>query len=244
MQHTTQTNQKNGEPKKTITDFLLLLFFPRFRVLLIHFERKIAFSFQTLFRFQLVINQAANVTTSQRTNRTPEIRLEHIPSWSQAKKIYIRKEKQRRTNCMLDVNNPKQHCRKVGFQFQGGRGTSPGGGGGGQTASHTCKLATSQRKTCRDASAGPTDRRVAYTKAQTRRPKCDSTHKSAQQLGQKTKDDTSACACRHGCYERGCCNLPLKAHQQWSANHGGSKKRYKQRYQPTLKARLSPIDVK
>lgn len=85
---------------------------------------------------------------------------------------------------------------------------------------------------------------MVYTKAQTRRPKCDSTHKSAQQLGQKTKDSTSACAYRHGCYERGCCNLPLKPHQQRSANHGGSKKRYKQCCQPTLKARLSPINVK
>lgn len=126
----TQPRQtKKTESRKRLSQTSCYFFFsPRFRVLLIHFERKIAFSFQTLFRFQLVINQAANVTTSQRTNRTPEIRLEHIPSWSQAKKIYIRKEKQRRTNCMLDVNNPKQHCRKVGFQFQGGRGTSPGGG--------------------------------------------------------------------------------------------------------------------
>lgn len=91
--HATKTNQKT-KPKKTITDFLLLLFFPRLRVLLIHFERKIAFFFRTLFRFQLVINQAADVTISQRTNRTPEIRLEHIPSWSQAKKKYVYTERE------------------------------------------------------------------------------------------------------------------------------------------------------
>lgn len=129
--HATKTNQKTKSRKRLSQTSCYFFFFPRLRVLLIHFERKIAFFFRTLFSLQLVINQAANVTISQRTNRTPEIRLEHIPSWSQAKKnMYIRKEKERRTNCMLDVNKPKQQrCRKeVGFQFQGGRGTSLWGG--------------------------------------------------------------------------------------------------------------------
>lgn len=52
--------------------------------------------------------------------------------------MYIRKEKERRTNCMLDVNKPKQQrCTKeVGFQFQGGRGTSLRGGGVKLPATH------------------------------------------------------------------------------------------------------------
>lgn len=83
-----QTNKKKERKKDYHRLSVTSFFFPRFRDLLIHFERKIAFLFQTLFRFQSVINQAGNVTTSQRTNRTPEIRLEHIPSWSQAN-IYI-----------------------------------------------------------------------------------------------------------------------------------------------------------
>lgn len=128
----TQPRQtKNKEPKKTITDFLLLFFFLDLEFCSFTSREKLLFFFRTLFSLQLVINQAANVTISQRTNRTPEIRLEHIPSWSQAKKnMYIRKEKERRTNCMLDVNKPKQQrCTKeVGFQFQGGRGTSLRGG--------------------------------------------------------------------------------------------------------------------
>lgn len=138
--HATKTNQKTKSRKRLSQTSCYFFFFPRLRVLLIHFERKIAFFFfRTLFSLQLVINQAANVTISQRTNRTPEIRLEHIPSWSQAKKnMYIRKEKERRTNCMLDVNKPKQQrCRKeVGFQFQGGRGTSLRGGGGSNCQPH------------------------------------------------------------------------------------------------------------
>lgn len=57
-------------------------------------REKLLFFFRTLFSLQLVINQAANVTISQRTNRTPEIRLEHIPSWSQAKKKYVYTERE------------------------------------------------------------------------------------------------------------------------------------------------------
>lgn len=92
--HATKTNQKQ-RAEKDYHRLSVTFFFPRFRVLLIHFERKIAFFFfRTLFSLQLVINQAANVTISQRTNRTPEIRLEHIPSWSQAKKKYVYTERE------------------------------------------------------------------------------------------------------------------------------------------------------
>lgn len=131
--HATKTNQKTKSRKRLSQTFCYFFFFLDLEFCSFTSREKLLFFFRTLFSLQLVINQAANVTISQRTNRTPEIRLEHIPSWSQAKKnMYIRKEKERRTNCMLDVNKPKQQrCTKeVGFQFQGGRGTSLRGGGG------------------------------------------------------------------------------------------------------------------
>lgn len=122
---------------------------------------------------------------------------------------------------MLDVNKPKLRCRKeAGFQFQGGRGASLGGVK--LPATHANWRRSSEKHAATLRQDQPT------TKWHTRKLKHGdlnaTQHTSAQQLGQKTKDDTSARAYRHGCYERGCCNLPLKAHQQCSANHGGSKK--------------------
>lgn len=137
--HATKTNQKQRAEKDYHRLSVTSFFFLDYEFCSFTSREKLLFFFRTLFSLQLVINQAANVTISQRTNRTPEIRLEHIPSWSQAKKnMYIRKEKERRTNCMLDVNKPKQQrCTKeVGFQFQGGRGTSLRGGGGSNCQLH------------------------------------------------------------------------------------------------------------
>lgn len=112
---------KTKSRKKTITDFLLLFFSPRFRVLLIHFERKKIFFFQTLFCFRSIINQAANVTISPKTNRATEIRLN--TSGRGHKKNWGREEKERsRIGCKFDVNEPKLRSRRVGAQsIQGGR---------------------------------------------------------------------------------------------------------------------------
>lgn len=76
---------KTKSRKKTITDFLLLFFSPRFRVLLIHFERKKIFFFPNPFLFS-VDNQPSskryNLAKDKQGNRNTT---EHIRSWSQKK---------------------------------------------------------------------------------------------------------------------------------------------------------------
>lgn len=84
-EHATQTNQKQSR-KKTITDFLLLFFSPRFRVLLIHFERKKKFFFfPNPFLFSvgnLPSSKRYNLAKDKQGNRN---KTEHIRSWSQKK---------------------------------------------------------------------------------------------------------------------------------------------------------------
>lgn len=87
----------------------------------------------------MVINQAANVTISQKTNRTPEIRLEHIPSWSQRKKKKKgRKRNKEPTACLMSINKSNVVEKKLVSNFK----VVEGPHFRGQTASHTCKLAT------------------------------------------------------------------------------------------------------
>lgn len=92
--HATKTNQKTKSRKRLSQTFCYFFFSSITSFAHSLREKNCFFFFRTLFSLQLVINQAANVTISQRTNRTPEIRLEHIPSWSQAKKKYVYTERE------------------------------------------------------------------------------------------------------------------------------------------------------
>lgn len=143
--HATKTNQKTKSRKRLSQTFCYFFFFPRLRVLLIHFERKIAFFFSNSFQ-----SSVGNKPSSKCDNLTKDKQDTRNKTWTHSivvtgkKKIciYGKRRNEEPTACSTSINQSNNVVqKKLVSNFKVVEGPHFGGGGG-QTASYTCKLAT------------------------------------------------------------------------------------------------------
>lgn len=92
--HATKTNQKTKSRKRLSQTFCYFFFFPRLRVLLIHFERKIAFFFSNSFQ-----SSVGNKPSSKCDNLTKDKQDTRNKTWTHSivvtgKKKYVYTERE------------------------------------------------------------------------------------------------------------------------------------------------------